>query len=229
MRKVVFICLFNLLFMFGGITSANAQKSMEIWRTLLDKKELADYFAGTFESMGFIIEETGEQFTVFHKGDHFTMEEGIDRDNVDYVVNLKLANLNNMKSHGEDNVITEEESYRIMSVLFTPLTAAPLMSPALSNPMIHKMSSMENHIQANLISPDKKDTVSHTLIYLNDQWIVIPGLHGHAKRVFNLTQKDAIEYQKRMFKAMKTNTTKGWKEFRTWYINWCKEVSVVQD
>ena len=53
--------------------------SMEAWESLLNKKELADYFSGIFTKMGFVIEETKEEFTVIHHGDHFMTEKGIDR------------------------------------------------------------------------------------------------------------------------------------------------------
>lgn len=205
--------------------SFSQKSSMESWESLLNKKQLAEYFSGIFNTMGFVIEETKEEFTVIHHGDHFMTEKGINRDKVDYVVKLKLENIENMQKHGSDNTIDESESFRIMSVLFTPLTEASLANPMLNKPLMRKMSGVENHIHVNLISPDKTDTVSHTLIYLNKSWIVVPDRQGNARRTFNLTAQDAIDYQKQVFIAMQKDTMKGWKEFKKWYMNWRKRVS----
>lgn len=201
------------------------ERSMEKWNSLLNKAELAEYFSGIFNDMGFVIEETGEQFTATHAGDHLTIKEGIVEDSVDYIVSLRLENIQNMLKHGEDNTIDEHESFRIMSVLFTPLTKASLTNPTLAKPLLRKMSGIENHIHINLISPGGRDTVSHTLIYINKRWMVIPGIHGEAKRVFNLTQQDAVDYQRKIFVAINGDTSKGWRKFKKWYKKWRKEVS----
>ncbi len=207
---------------------SQSESSMEQWKGLLSKPQLAEYFGGIFEHMGFVVQETGEEFTVHHAGDHFTIEEGINRDAVDYVVNLKLENIRNMKAHGDDSTISEYESFKIMSVLFTPLTEASLTNPTMSKPLMRKMSGIENHLHVNLISPDKNDTISHTLIYLNKAWMVVPGRHGNALRTFNLTQKDAIDYQKQVFIALKADNMKAWKNFKKWYVAWRKDVSDIK-
>lgn len=224
MKKI--ILLWTLVMLSGAGSLAQNSPSMEHWEKLLDKKELAEYFSGIFNSMGFIVEETGEQFTVHHQGDHFTMETGIQNDSVDYVVNLKLENISNMESHGDDSRIDDYESFRIMSVLFTPLTEASLTNPTLTKPLLRKMSGIENHIHVNLIAPGNTDTVSHTLLYVNKEWMVIPNKHGNAKRIFNLTPQEAVNYQRKVFIALQKNTMKGWKEFKKWYMEWRKNVSV---
>lgn len=219
--------LLFILLLTSSTISFGQERSMEMWNSLLNKPELANYFSGIFNDMGFIIEETGEKFTVMHKGDHFTMKEGIENDKVDYIVNLKLENIQNMLKHGGDSKIDEYESFRIMSVFFTPLTKASLTNPTMTKPMLRKMSGIENHIHIHLIAPKAADTVSHTLIYLNKKWMVIPGIHGEAKRVFNLTPQNAIDYQRKVFVALNQNDMKGWKEFKKWYIDWRAGVSVV--
>lgn len=229
MKPGILYLLYLICLIFSNPAFSQEKSAMEAWESLLNKKELANYFSGIFNSMGFIIEETNEEFTVTHNGDHFTTRKGIIRDQVDYVVNLKLENIQNMQKHGDDDVIDPYESFRIMSVLFTPLTEASLTNPTLSKPVMRKMSGIENHIHVNLISPDKKDTVSHTLIYLNKSWMVIPGIQGNAKRTFNLTQQDAIDYQKKVFIALKQNNMKSWKEFKKWYMEWRKNVSYLSD
>jgi len=202
---------------------------MEVWNNLLDKKEFADYFSGMFNELGIIVDETGERFTVLHKGDHFELKEDINKEEVDYIVTLKLHNIKDLREHGDDNIIDKNESFRIMKTLFTPLTRASLEAPMLSKPFLRKISGVENHIHVNLISPSKEDTVSHTLLYINKDWLVIPGIHGKAKRVFNLSPDEAIKYQRKVFEAMQKDSNKGWRKFRKWYMNWRDDVSVSCD
>lgn len=222
------ILLISLAFLFS-LNEVKSQKTMEAWNDLLDKKEFADYFSGMFNKLGIVVKETGERFTVIHKGDHFELKDGINEEEADYVVKLELHNIKDLREHGEDEVIDDNESFRIMRTLFTPLTRASLQIPTLSKPFLRKISGIENHIHVNLISPNKKDTVSHTLLYINKNWLVVPGVYGKAKRVFNLSPNEAIVYQRKVFEAMEKDTNKGWKKFRKWYLDWREGVSVACD
>ena len=205
-----------------------SQSTMHKWDNLLEKEGLVNYFSGVFDQLGITIDETDEKFTVIHAGDHFELVEGVNADSVDYHIELKLENISNMVKHGEDSKIDADESFRIMSVLFTPFTEASLQHPNLRTPSLVKLSGLDNHMHINLISPSKKDTISHTLIYLNDDWMVIPETHGKAQRIFYLTEADALEYQRRIFKAKKEESVKAWRKFRKWYKDWREEVAVEQ-
>lgn len=217
--------LFVVLLLFSS-SIFFAQGTMTQWDELLEKEGLVNYFSGVFDQLGITIEETGEKFTVIHAGDHFELVEGVKTDSVDYHIELKLENISNMVKHGEDSKIDADESFRIMSVLFTPFTEASLQHPNLRTPSLVKLSGLDNHMHINLISPSKTDTISHTLIYLNDDWIVIPGVHGNAQRIFYLTEADALEYQRRIFKAKKEDSVKAWRKFRKWYKDWREVVAV---
>lgn len=225
--KSIFTYLLSIIFL--AISSLSfSQSTMHAWDDLLGKKELVNYFSGVFDQLGITIDETGEKFTVIHAGDHFELVEGVNADSVNYHIELKLENILNMVKHGEDSKIDADESFRIMSVLFTPFTEASLQHPNLRTPSLVKLSGLDNHMHINLISPSKTDTISHTLIYLNDDWMVIPGLHGNAQRIFYLTEADALEYQRRIFKAKKEDSIKAWRKFRKWYKDWREEMAVEQ-
>lgn len=218
-----------LTLFFIVITSLSfSQSSMHQWDHLLEKEGLVSYFSGVFDQLGITIDETGEKFTVIHKGSHFELVDGVNSNSVDYHVNLKLENISNMVNHGEDSKIDADESFRIMSVLFTPFTESSLQHPNLRTPSLVKLSGLDNHMHINLISPSKKDTISHTLIYLNDDWIVIPGIHGNAQRIFYLTEADALEYQRQIFRTKKEDSIKAWRKFRKWYKDWREIVAVEQ-
>ena len=62
----------------------------------MDKSTVLEYFDGVFESLGVEVEETGESFTIKHAGDKFTFINGVDSNNVDFIVPLKLENIENM-------------------------------------------------------------------------------------------------------------------------------------
>jgi len=119
MKKLIFFYLLVLI-SYTGFTQEKSVK--EHWKPLLAQEGLAQYFSGIFESLGIQIEETNEQLTILHKTDHFEIVDGINETDVDYSVKLKMENIKNMSAHGADGKIDPYESYRIMSVLFTPLT-----------------------------------------------------------------------------------------------------------
>lgn len=220
------INIFMLLMLFVSTVAAQDTKSQ--WNQLLDKEKLADYFNGIFNQLGIQIAETGEKFTVVHQGNHFDIHDGVNKDSVDYYVTLSLENVKNMRGHGADSEIDAGESYAIMSVLFTPLTRVSLDAPLLNRPLMRKLSGIEDHIHVHLIS-DKNDTTSHTLLFMNKNWLVVPGAHGDAKRTFYLSPKEAINYQRQVFKALQKDTMKSWRKFRKWYLKWRPEVSVKND
>jgi hypothetical protein len=211
----------------GVIISLNvtmAQDTKSKWNALLNKQKLAQYFDGIFNQLGIKVEETGEKFTVVHHGDHFDLQDGVNKDSVDYYVTLSLQNIKNMQGHGADSQIDSGESYKIMSVLFTPLTRASLKAPLLNRPLVRSFSGIEDHIHVHLIS-DKNDTTTHTLLFMNKNWMVVPGQHGEAKRTFHLSPEEAINYQRKMFQALQDDNMKSWRKFRKWYLKWRPDVS----
>ena len=197
----------------------------DAWRSLTDKQEVVSYFSGMFNSLGIKIAETGETLTILHTGNKVEIVKGADSAKCDYYVVLHTDNVERMQQHGADGKIDENESFMIMAALFTPFTTNALSNPILSDEKKMKMGKIENHIVVNLYSPDRQKKVSHTLIYINSKWVVIAGVHGTPKRIFNLTPEQAIEYQRKTFAAQKVNTMAEWKKYGEWYANWRKTVS----
>lgn len=200
-------------------------KSMEAWEFMLNNTAIARYFSGIFNHMGIEVIETGEKFTVHHQQDGFTFSEGI-TNNADYHIKLGQQNIENMKSHGADGTIDADESFRITSVLFTPLTQSSMSNPVLSQPFYRKLAGIENHIIVHLEHPTKDETASHTIIYLNKEWLVVPGAHGNARRTFRINPSQAIEYQRKVFIALQDGSFSAWQNFKKWYFKWRKDVSV---
>jgi hypothetical protein len=199
-------------------------KAMQAWESMMDKTAIARYFSGIFNQLAVEVLDTGEKFTVHHKEDHFELTEGLS-EVADFHVEIMSENIENMKAHGADGTINANESFRIMSVLFTPLTKASLKNPILSQPFLRKLSGIEDHIVVYLEHPTTDEFVSHTLLYFNNQWLVVPGVHGTPKRTFRLNPSQTIEYQRKFFTAMKKDSLSGWQTFKKWYFEWRKEVS----
>jgi hypothetical protein len=217
---------FALLF---SSQAANAQGKIlagEKWEKLTKQKFLADFFKDYFINLGVEVKETGERITVLHKGDHFEIVNGIDPKQVDYVLPITTQNVLNLMQHAEDGKIDEQETYKILAVFFTPMTAMTLQNPLMTKNIPRAMSKMQNNVHVSLHNPGKTESVSHTLLYLNKEWIVVSGFQGTPKRKFELDVKQAIEYQAQVFKALKANNKKGWRSFKKWYMGWRKEVSV---
>ena len=176
--------------------------------------------------MGVDIEETGEKFTIHHTGEKFIFEEGIIEDAVDFIVPLQLENINNMMQHAEDGEIDSSESWRILDVLFTPLTKVTLQNPVLSVNWLRKLAGVEDLTHVYLLNPEGKEASKHTLIYIKGQWLVLKGIHGNPKRTYRMTPEDSLEYQRTVFKALKKDSLWSWMKFATWYKKWRKKNSI---
>ena len=201
-------------------TISYSQTAKEIWKPLLEDAQVAKYFSGMWEVLGITVKETQEKLTVSHKGDHFELADGIDEDKVDYSVELVAKSVMDMGKYGEDGKIDQEESFKIMGTLFTPLIRA-----SMQHPMMHKIAGIENHVHVYLHGPTEEAVATHTMIFHDKQWMVIEGIHGEAPRVFDITVEEAIEYQRVAFKAKKENTRKSWGAYKKFYLKWRKDVS----
>ena len=214
-----------LLMMFGILFSQNTDSFMKSWENIVQTSEVVDYFNGVFEKIGISIEETGEYFTVYHQGDTITLNPSIDP-NSDFIVPLKAQHIRNMISHSEDGIITSEESWRILCLLFTPLTKATLQTPILSVNWRRMLAGVEDLTHVYLISPDNQEANKHSLIYVKGQWLVLEGLHGETRRTYRMDESESLLYQRNIFSAMKDDSFIGWMQFGLWYKRWRKTVSI---
>ena len=146
MKKILIIALaLNIIF-------PQSATSMEAWQGILQTPELLDYFNDVFQYLGVEVEETGEKFTIEHAGDRFILSEGFKPGKVDFIVPLKLENIENMIKHSKDGKIDPSESWRILDVLFTPLTRVTLEIPVLSVNWRRKLAGVEDLIHVYLIN-----------------------------------------------------------------------------
>ena len=216
---------FQLLIIFQFLLGQETS-SLKTWENILQTPELINYFNGIFNHLGVVIDETGESFTIHHTGDAFIFEEGIINEKVDFIVPLHVENIENMVRHSEDGKISENESWRILDVLFTPMTRVTLETPVLSVNWRRKLAGVEDLTHVYLLNPSGKEASSHTLIYVKGQWLVLKGLHGSPRRIYRMTPTQSIEYQRAIFSAMQKDTLWGWWKFAKFYKKWRKTCSV---
>ena len=106
---------FFLITFFVSLIHTNPVSSMDAWENIFQTPELLSYFDGVFDHLGIIIEETEESFTVHRSDTKFIFDKGIKKDEVDFIVPLKLENIENMILHSKDGTIDPSESWRILS------------------------------------------------------------------------------------------------------------------
>ena len=219
MKKIIFIGLiFSALF--------PQTTSIEAWKGILQTPELLEYFNNVFHRLGIEVEETGEMFTIEHAGSEFIFSSGIDESSVDFIVPIKLHNIDNMINHSRDGMIDPSEAWRILDVLFTPLTEVTLQTPVLAVNWRRKLAGVEDLIHVYLINPDGGEASKHTLIYIKGEWLVLRGIHGSPKRTYRMSPEHSLEYQRVVYKATKKDTFFGWMKFAKWYKKWRKDVSI---
>ena len=131
-----------------------------------------------------------------------------------------------MVQHSKDGKIDKSESWRILDVLFTPLTQVTLQNPVMSVDWRRRLAGVEDLTHVYLINPNGKEASKHTLIYVKGQWLVLKGIHGSPKRTYRMSPEESLDYQKNIFNAIKADNLWDWFKFSLWYKKWRKNNSV---
>ena len=224
MRRTAGACVGALCLLAALSAHAEETPSMEIWKSVPQTEAVVAFFDNLFIRIGVIVEDTGERFTCLHLGDRIEFEPGIGE--VDYTISIEAYQVERLARFARTGQIAEEEQFRVLKEVMTPATAALLKNPSMSRPFVKCASGAEDVIHVVLKSPlTAEEDVAHTLIYANRQWIVIPGLHGKAQRVFTLSLQDAIEFQKASYRTIKDTRCGKWMKFGRWYRQWREKVS----
>jgi len=143
--------------------------ALEIWQAIPQTPEMVAFFQGVFDVVGITIEETGEALTARVFPDRVEFSAGLPED-ANFLLPLRWENVENMVAHSADGVYDALESWRIVSVLFTPLTRETLKNPIMSNNIIRTLSGVEALIHVHLIAPSGEAVSTHSLIYASVRW-----------------------------------------------------------
>ncbi len=201
-------------------------RTIDLWRAIEQTDQIVNVFVGMFEVIGITIEETGEQLTARVEEGTIRIDPGLP-ERYDFLVPLKLENVHDMVRFTADGRLDESEIWRIIAVLFTPLTRETLRNPVMSKAILRKLAGIEDLIHVQLLGPEAEHVANHTLAFVSRQWLVIEGLHGQARRRFTLTSEECMTYQKKVFDTIKANNFLSWMRFARWYAKWRPSVSSV--
>lgn len=202
----------------------DTSSALSAWSGIIQTPALVSYFQGLFDTVAVTVAETGEQFTVSHTGQEIVFSPGPNPD-ARFQVEVTQQNVTNLIAHAQDGKFDPWESWRIVQVMFTPITQAALQQPVFASQWLRAISGVESLVHVYLDNPAGSEFVAHTLAYAGDQWLVLPDLYGRPKRVFHLNPEQALEFQRRLFGAMQADSWRTWWEFASWYKEWRETVS----
>ena len=185
---------------------------------------------GLFGRIGIRVADTGEMFTCAQTGDRIEFAPGIDEASVDFVVPVHQYQLARLAEYIGRGTLDALEQFRIVRALFA--TAAGrrhlLSNPLLSNPVLRRIIRGRNVLHVTLVSPDpsQEPDTTCTILFVNNEQIVVPGLHGTPQRVLRVGVPEAVELQRQIHAGMKADDLGTWMTIARWYVDWRKRVEV---
>lgn len=193
---------------------------------LTQKKSAVDWFNGLFTQLHLEITDTGEKFTILHHGDRAEVVSGFHAKKPNFIVPLMSENVGNLVHAFSDDKIDSQEEYRIVKFMLMPCLRAALAMPILNNSAVHKIVKIDTHWQEVLLDPSGNEDVQVTVIYVNKQWLVIPGLHGTPNRRLALTPAQLMDFQRRVLAADASGKISDWAALAKWYSDWREEITL---
>ena len=202
---------------------------IERWRSLKLRQDLIELFRGVFDRLGVRIVDTGEAFTCVHRGDRIEFVGGVDEKAVDTTVKIYGYQADRLARQIENGVVEEIEWFRVARELFVSGVAAArsvVENPLSSNVVLRRAIGAKNVVHVFLISPDleQEPNATFTLIHVNRQSLLVPGLHGTPERVFHLVVADALEVQRILRAGLKAAKPTERLKIAKKYVAWRKKV-----
>lgn len=195
-------------------------------QALARKKSAVGWFNGLFKQAHLEIADTHEKFTIVHHGDRVEVLEGFRAKNPNMVVPLESENVRRLVAAFSDDTINAQEQYRIVKFMLKPCLKASLVMPILKNKTLLNIVKVDTHWQEALLDPQGNEDEQVTVMYVNKQWLVIPGYHGVPQRRLRLTPEHLLEFQRRVFAADESGKVADWLKLARWYVKWREEITV---
>jgi hypothetical protein len=200
--------------------------NLESLQSLVTTPAAVKWFRGLFARAHLEIVDTGERFTVTHTGGGAEVVPGFLPEHPNFVAPLTSENIANLRAVFADDRVDPYEEYRIVKFMLRPCLEAALKMPILHNEAVRRIVQVETHWQEALLDPQGNEDEQLTVLFVNDQWLVVPGYLGTPQRRLRLTAPQALEFQRRVFAADEKQSLTGWLDLATWYARWRDEVSV---
>ena len=191
-----------------------------------------DFFSGLFQSVGIEIIDTDEEFTIRQKDGNFIYSNGILREEVDFTVEIYTFQVDRLSSFIQAGELSEVEKFRVLKAFYHPVTMAGLTQPEAKKFMTSRFFSWfidrKRITHVTLVSPDheKEPSASYSLLFINKQWLLVPGLYGLPERVFKVKVDQSLDMNRHMVRAMEVNRFWEWVKLANWYKKWRQEVGV---
>jgi hypothetical protein len=201
-------------------------ENLQHLQALTQKKSAIEWFKGLFKQVHLEITDTGEKFTILHHGDRGEVLEGFKVAKPNFVVPLESENIRRLTAAFSDDAIDAQEQYRIVKFMLKPCLRAALTMPILRNKTLLKIVKVDTHWQEALLDPQGNEDEQVTVIYINKQWLVIPGYHGAPQRRLQLKPEQLLDFQRRIFQADEDGKLSTWIKLARWYVKWREEITV---
>jgi hypothetical protein len=200
--------------------------NMQQLQQLAQKRSAVEWFAGLFKQVHMEITDTGEKFTILHHGDRAEVLSGFRAAKPNFVIPLESENISRLTAAFSDNKISAQEEYRIVKFMLKPCLKAALEMPILSNKTLLGIVKVDRHWQEALLDPQGNEDEQVTVIYVNKQWLVIPGYYGKPERRLLLTPQQLLEFQRRVLESDESGKVANWVKTARWYVKWRQQISV---
>ncbi len=203
-------------------------ENFEQLKAIAQKKAAVDWFKGLFKQAHLEITDTAEKFTLVHLGDRAEIRSGFGEEKPNFVVQLESENIRRLTAAFADDVIDAQEQYRIVKFMLRPCLRAALSMPILNNKALLQVVKVDTHWQEALLDPQGNEDEQVTVVYVNKQWLVIPGYHGKPQRRLLLTPAQLLDFQRRVFEADESGKLSDWLNLARWYAPWRDQITVSQ-
>lgn len=201
-------------------------ENQQYLQELVQKKSAVDWFKGLFKHAHLEITDTGEKFTIIHRGDSAEALVGFQAENPNFVIPLESENIRRLSAAFTNDKPTAHEQYRIVKFMLKPCLQPLLTMPILSNKAVLKILKVDTHWQEALLDPQGNEDEQLTVIYVNKQWLVIPGYHGKPQRRMVFKPEQVLEFMRRVFEADESGNLANWLNVARWYVKWREEITV---
>jgi hypothetical protein len=175
--------------------------------------------------------DTGEAFTCVHRGDRIEFVPGVNETSVDFTAQVYQFQLERLAEHMRRGTLDEVEQFRIACALFISAAGSRhiMANPLMANAALRRVIRGKNLMHVTLVSPDptQEPDVTYTIMFINGEQLVVPGLHGKPLRILRVPFSDAIALEKNLFAGLKAGLAPSkWIKIAKWYVDWRKRVEV---
>jgi len=200
-------------------------ENLEQLQALAHKKSAVEWFGGLFKRVHLEIADTGEKFTIIRNAEGAEVVPGFQQDKPNFVITLESDNIRRLTAVFSDDAVDAQEEYRIVKAMLKPCLRAVLDMGLMGNKTLMDVVKVDKHWQEALLDPEGNEDEKLTVVYVNRQWLIIPGYYGRPQRRWRLTPRELLDFQRRVFAADEAGNFSAWLDLARWYVGWRKKAA----